>query len=87
MIKKRGEYSIALEDAINKCWETLQTSEKYIKRNQKGRRMEIVEIKNGIEDWFAIIDYDDKEQSSWCRRNITALRKQIKKIKKERGNN
>ena len=87
MIKKRGECSIALEDAINKCWETLQTSEKYIKRNQKGRRMEIVEIKNGIEDWFAIIDYDDKEQSSWCRRNITALRKQIKKIKKERGNN
>lgn len=49
--------------------------------------MEIEEIKNGIEDWFAIIDYDDKEQSSWCRRNITALRKQIKKIKKERGNN
>ena len=64
-----------MEDAINKCWETLQTSDKYIKRNQKGRRMEIVEIKNGIEDWFAIIDYDDKEKSSWCRRNITALRK------------
>ena len=52
-----------------------------------GGIMEIEEIKNGIEDWFAIIDYDDKEQSSWCRRNITALKKQIRKIKKERGNN
>lgn len=49
--------------------------------------MEIEEIKNGIEDWFSIIDFDDKEQTAWCRRNITALRKQIKKIKKERGNN
>lgn len=49
--------------------------------------MEKEEIENGIKDWLSIIDYDDKEQSAWCRRNITALRKQIKKIKKERGNN
>lgn len=28
-----------------------------------------------IEDWLSIIDYKDKEQCAWCRRNITKIRK------------
>ena len=40
------------------------------------------EINQGIQDWLSIIDYRDKEQAKWCRKNITELRKQIFEIKK-----
>lgn len=40
---------------------------------------------NAIQDWLAIIDYKDKEQASWCRRNITEIRRGVKK--KKRSNN
>ena len=40
------------------------------------------EIKQGISDWLSIIDYSDKEQAKWCRKNITALRKQLKNSRK-----
>ena len=41
-----------------------------------------MEINQGIQDWLSIIDYRDKEQAKWCRKNITELRKQIFEIKK-----
>lgn len=31
---------------------------------------EYEEFTNAIEDWMSIIDFRDKEQSSWCRRNL-----------------
>ena len=40
------------------------------------------EIKQGISDWLSIIDYSDKEQAKWCRKNITALRKKLKNSRK-----
>lgn len=30
---------------------------------------------DAIEDWLSIIDYNDKEQCSYCRKNITIIRK------------
>lgn len=39
------------------------------------------ELNEGIQDWLSIIDYSDKEQTAWCRRNITELRKKISKRK------
>lgn len=39
-------------------------------------------IKQGISDWLSIIDYSDKEQANWCRKNIIALRKQLKNSRK-----
>ena len=39
------------------------------------------EIINGIQNWLSIIDFEDKAQTAWCRRNITKLRKELR----ERG--
>lgn len=44
------------------------------------------EIREGIQNWISIIDFDDKEQTSWCRRNITELRRKLRK-KEKRSNN
>lgn len=43
----------------------------------------IDEINQGIQDWLSIIDYKDKDQTKWCRKNITELRKQIFENKKK----
>lgn len=45
------------------------------------------EIREGIQDWISIIDFGDKEQTAWCRRNITELRKKLRIKKEKRSNN
>lgn len=35
-----------------------------------------------IQDWLSIIDYSDKEQTKWCRENITKIRKEYKNKRK-----
>lgn len=40
-----------------------------------------------IEDWLSIIDYNDKEQCAWCRRNITKIRKEFKNKNNEENYN
>lgn len=37
----------------------------------------------GIQDWLSIIDFEDKEQTAWCRRNITKLRKELRERSKQ----
>lgn len=44
----------------------------------------IEKLIDGIQDWLAIIDYSDKEQCAWCRRNITKLRIAIREKLKRR---
>lgn len=44
---------------------------------------EIEKIKQGLEDWFSIIDYRDKEQTAWCRRNITELKRELRERRKQ----
>lgn len=43
---------------------------------------EIKKIQEGIEDWFSIIDYRDKKQAAWCRRNITELKRELRERRK-----
>lgn len=45
------------------------------------------ELIKGIQEWQSIMDYEDKEQLAWCRRNITELRQKIFKMKKEKRSN
>lgn len=51
------------------------------------KKMTQDEIREGIQDWQSIMDYEDKEQIAWCRRNITELRQKIFKMKKEKRSN
>lgn len=44
---------------------------------------EIEKIKQGLEDWMSIIDYRDKEQTAWCRRNITELKRELRERRKQ----
>jgi hypothetical protein len=37
--------------------------------------MDEQEYNSAIQDWLAIIDYEDKAQTKWCRDNITSIRK------------
>lgn len=47
---------------------------------EKNPKEEYEEITNAIEDWMAICDFRDKEQTAWCRRNITELKIERRRI-------
>ena len=44
--------------------------------------VEIYELRQGIDDFRSIMDYEDIEQMRYCNRNITELKQKIRKILK-----
>ena len=56
------------------------TEEKVGVTMEKNPKEEYEEITNAIEDWMAICDFRDKEQTAWCRRNITELKIERRRI-------
>lgn len=59
---------------------TYSTKEKVGVTMEKNPKEEYEEITNAIEDWMAICDFRDKEQTAWCRRNITELKIERRRI-------
>ena len=38
----------------------------------------INKLEEAISDWYSIMNYDDKEELSWIRKNITQLKRQLR---------
>lgn len=49
--------------------------------------MTIEEYNKAIQDWLAILDFEDKDELKLIRQSITELRKEYYKNKKKRSNN
>ena len=43
-----------------------------------------IEIIEALNNWYAILDYEDKETTAWIRRNITKLKKELRAERKRK---
>ena len=44
------------------------------------------EIWQAIQDYRSIMNFEDKEQVAWCRKEITKLKKELRKLSKGENN-
>lgn len=44
------------------------------------------QIYQAIQDYRSIMDFKDKEQVAWCRKEITILKKELRKLSKGENN-